>query len=149
MVRFLGGQRESEGVVVPLIGAKDTSGGKDACFDHVREAGRREGTTEASRSNHPERSSLVVAVEEPLVASPVKVRQLQGVLWAAAKQPSGREDLDFPGCHLRARMSGRLWEQQRVIRYYLHRWPSQQTLKRLRDKVRDRTGRNRVGQDIR
>jgi RNA-directed DNA polymerase len=62
----------------------------------------------------------------------------------------GREGLDFLGCHFRARMSGRLWEQKRIIRYYLHRWPSQRSMKRLRDKVRDRTGRNRLGvKDIR
>ena len=62
---------------------------------------------------------------------------------------TGREGLDFLGCHFRARMSGRLWEQKRVVRYYLHRWPSQTALARLRAKVRDRTGRNRVGLDIR
>ena len=61
----------------------------------------------------------------------------------------GRDGLDFLGCHFRARMSGRLWEQRRVVRYYLHRWPSQRAMKRLREKIRDRTGRNRVGQDIR
>ncbi len=61
----------------------------------------------------------------------------------------GREGLDFLGCHFRARMSGRLREQRRVIRYYLHRWPSQRAMKRLRDKVRARTGHNRVGEDIR
>jgi RNA-directed DNA polymerase len=61
----------------------------------------------------------------------------------------GREGLDFLGCHFRARMSGRLWEQKRIIRYYLHRWPSQTAMVRLRAKVRDRTGRNRVGIDIR
>jgi RNA-directed DNA polymerase len=61
----------------------------------------------------------------------------------------GREGLDFLGCHFRARMSGRLWEQKRTVRYYLHRWPSQRSMKRLRGKVRDRTGRNRVGMDIR
>jgi len=61
----------------------------------------------------------------------------------------GREGLDFLGCHFRARMSGRLWEQRRVIRYYLHRWPSQRAMKRLREKVRARTGRNRAGDDIR
>src|SRR5487761_1495404 len=61
----------------------------------------------------------------------------------------GREGLDFLGCHFRARMSGRLWEQKRVVRYYLHRWPSQRAMNRLRDKIRDRTGRNRVGADIR
>ncbi|MGH9207523.1 MAG: group II intron reverse transcriptase/maturase [Acidimicrobiales bacterium] len=62
---------------------------------------------------------------------------------------AGDEGLDFLGCHFRARMSGRLWEQRRIVRYYLHRWPSQTAMARLRDKVRDRTGRTRVGTDIR
>jgi RNA-directed DNA polymerase len=61
----------------------------------------------------------------------------------------GREGLDFLGCHFRARMSGRLWEQRRIVRYYLHRWPSQRAMKRLREKVHARTGRNRAGADIR
>jgi RNA-directed DNA polymerase len=61
----------------------------------------------------------------------------------------GREGLDFLGCHFHARMSGKLWERKRLVRYYLQRWPSQRAMKRLRDKVRDRTGRNRVGTDIR
>ena len=61
----------------------------------------------------------------------------------------GREGLDFLGCHFHARMSGRLWEQKRIIRYYLHRWPSARAMKRLREKVRARTGRNRAGADIR
>ncbi|MFB9627562.1 group II intron reverse transcriptase/maturase [Nonomuraea helvata] len=61
----------------------------------------------------------------------------------------GREGLDFLGCHFRARMSGRLWEHKRVIRYYLHRWPSQTAMKRLRSKVRERTDRRRSGTDIR
>jgi RNA-directed DNA polymerase len=62
----------------------------------------------------------------------------------------GREGFDFLGCHFRARMSGRLWEQRKVVRYYLHRWPSQRAMKRLREKVKARTGRNRVGvKDIR
>jgi RNA-directed DNA polymerase len=60
----------------------------------------------------------------------------------------GREGFDFLGCHFRARMSGRLWEQKRIIRYYLHRWPSQRAMKRLREKVRDRTGANRKGRSI-
>jgi RNA-directed DNA polymerase len=61
----------------------------------------------------------------------------------------GRDGLDFLGCHFRARMSGRLWEQKRIVRYYLHRWPSHTAMARVRAKVRDRTGRNRVGIDIR
>jgi RNA-directed DNA polymerase len=42
----------------------------------------------------------------------------------------GREGLDFLGCHFHARMSGKLWEQKRIVRYYLHRWPSQRAMKR-------------------
>jgi RNA-directed DNA polymerase len=61
----------------------------------------------------------------------------------------GREGFDFLGCHFHARMSGRLWEQNRLVRYYLHRWPSQRAMKRVREKVRERTGRNRAGTDIR
>lgn len=60
----------------------------------------------------------------------------------------GREGFDFLGCHFRARMSGRLWERKRIIRYYLHRWPSQAAMKRLRGKVRDRTGASRKGTAI-
>ena len=60
----------------------------------------------------------------------------------------GREGFDFLGCHFHARMSGRLWEQKRIVRYYLHRWPSQRAMKRLRQKVRDRTGRSRGGTRI-
>ena len=60
----------------------------------------------------------------------------------------GREGFDFLGCHFHARMSGRLWEQKRIVRYYLHRWPSQRAMKRLREKVRDRTGASRAGTRI-
>jgi RNA-directed DNA polymerase len=60
----------------------------------------------------------------------------------------GREGFDFLGCHFRARMSGRMWEKYGKIRYYLHRWPSQRAMKRLREKVRDRTGRSRGGTRI-
>ena len=35
------------------------------------------------------------------------------------------------------------------MRYYLHRWSSQRAMKRLRAKVRSRTGHNRGGADIR
>lgn len=62
----------------------------------------------------------------------------------------GRQGLDFLGCHFRARMSGRLWEQRKVVRYYLQRWPAQKAMKRLREKVKSRVGRHRVGvRDIR
>ncbi|MFJ2583013.1 group II intron reverse transcriptase/maturase [Kitasatospora aureofaciens] len=61
----------------------------------------------------------------------------------------GREGLDFLGCHFRARFSGRMWEKYRKRRFYLHRWPSQAAMKRLRTKVHERTDRRRTGTDIR
>jgi RNA-directed DNA polymerase len=90
MVKSSGGQRESEGVVVPLIGVRDTPGGKGPCFDHAGEVGKYEGMTGSARSNHPGRALPAVADDEPLSPSGVKVRQLQRTLWAAAKQSEGR-----------------------------------------------------------
>ena len=44
MVKAFGGQRESDGVVVPLIGVQHNApGGKGPDFDHAGEAGKREG----------------------------------------------------------------------------------------------------------
>ena len=61
----------------------------------------------------------------------------------------GREGFDFLGCHLRKRMNGRLWEQKRLKRYYLQRWPSQRAMKRVRERVRELTPRGRCHQDVR
>lgn len=60
----------------------------------------------------------------------------------------GREGFDFLGCHFRARMSGRLWEQKRIIRYYLHRWPSARSMKRARQRIKVLTGRARIGMEL-
>ena len=60
----------------------------------------------------------------------------------------GKEGFDFLGCHLRARMSGKLWEQRRIIRYYLHRWPSLRSMKRARARVKALTGRSQVGWEL-
>jgi RNA-directed DNA polymerase len=60
----------------------------------------------------------------------------------------GREGFEFLGCHFRARVSGRMLERG-VRRYYLQRWPSQRAMKRVRGKVKAKTGRGRAGQDIR
>ena len=61
----------------------------------------------------------------------------------------GKEGFDFLGCHLRARMSGKQWEQRRIIRYYLHRWPSVRSMKRARARVKALTGRSQVGMELR
>jgi RNA-directed DNA polymerase len=61
----------------------------------------------------------------------------------------GQEGFDFLGCHLHKRMSGRLWEQKRLRRYYLHRWPSRRAMKHVRARVRELTPRRRCHQDVR
>ncbi|MGC2169362.1 MAG: group II intron reverse transcriptase/maturase [Acidimicrobiales bacterium] len=60
----------------------------------------------------------------------------------------GREGFDFLGCHFRARMSGKIWEERHVVRYYLHRWPSQRSMKRARARVKALTARSQVGQQL-
>ena len=60
----------------------------------------------------------------------------------------GKQGFDFLGCHFRARMSGRLWQQKRIVRYYLHRWPSARSMKRARSRIKALTGRSRVGRQL-
>jgi len=62
----------------------------------------------------------------------------------------GKEGFDFLGCHLRKRMSGRIWEKERKRVYFLQRWPSQRSMTRVRRRVKELTGRNRSGvRDVR
>ena len=56
----------------------------------------------------------------------------------------GKDGFDFLGCHLRKRVSGRLLERGER-RYFLQRWPSSRSLKRVRQRVKELTGRNRCG----
>ena len=62
----------------------------------------------------------------------------------------GRQGFDFLGCHLRKRMSGPIWEKERKRVYFLQRWPSARSMKRVRQRVKEMTGRNRNGvKDVR
>jgi RNA-directed DNA polymerase len=62
----------------------------------------------------------------------------------------GKEGFDFLGCHLHKRLSGRLLERYGRRRYYLQRWPSQASMKRVRQRVRELVGRHRSGvKDVR
>jgi RNA-directed DNA polymerase len=61
----------------------------------------------------------------------------------------GKEGFDFLGCHLHKRLSGRLWEQTRKRLYYLQRWPSQHSMQRIRQRVKELTPRSRCNADIR
>ena len=60
----------------------------------------------------------------------------------------GKEGFDFLGFHFRARMSGRLWVERHIIRYYLHRWPSQRSMKRARARIKALTDRRMVGWEL-
>jgi group II intron reverse transcriptase/maturase len=53
----------------------------------------------------------------------------------------GHEGIDFLGCHLRKRLSGRIWEQQRKRLYFLQRWPSRRAMQRVRARVKALTRR--------
>ena len=64
MVKSGGGQRESEGVVVPMIGVQHNApGGKGPHFDHAGGEGKREGMAGTARSNHPGGRQPAVAAE--------------------------------------------------------------------------------------
>ena len=104
MVKSSGGQRESEGVVVPVIGVQHNApGGKGPHFDHAGGEGKREGMAGTARSNHPGGSPPAVLPWE----STVKVRQLQRKLWAAAKQSPERR---FHALYDRIHRGDVLWE---------------------------------------
>ena len=62
----------------------------------------------------------------------------------------GREGFEFLGCYLRKRLSGRIWEESRRRVYFLQRWPSVTSMKRVRQRGRELTGRHRQGvRDVR
>jgi RNA-directed DNA polymerase len=61
----------------------------------------------------------------------------------------GKQGFDFLGCHLHKRLSGALWERKRKRLYFLQRWPSQRSMQRLRQRVKELTPRSRCHADIR
>jgi RNA-directed DNA polymerase len=61
----------------------------------------------------------------------------------------GGAGFDFLGCHLRKRMSGRIWEQRHQRVYYLQRWPSQRAMQRIRQRVKALTPRTVCHRNLR
>src|SRR4029453_14043764 len=51
----------------------------------------------------------------------------------------GEEGFDFLGCHLHKRLSGAIWERSRQRLYFLNRWPSRRSMKRIRQRVKELT----------
>ena len=100
---------------------------------------------------------IICATSRACEQSEAQVRQIMGRLGLELHPEKtrrvnlydGREGFDFLGCHLHKRISGKIWEQQRKRLYFLHRWPSDRSMKRIREKVRGVTGRGRCHADIR
>lgn len=61
----------------------------------------------------------------------------------------GKEGFDFLGCHLRKQLSGPIWERKRRRVYFLQRRPSQRSMKRVRQRVKELTPSARCHDDIR
>ena len=61
----------------------------------------------------------------------------------------GKEGFDFLGCHLHKRLSGRLLEQTGKRLYFLQRWPSQRSMQRIRQRVKELTPSGRCHADLR
>jgi len=61
----------------------------------------------------------------------------------------GKESFDFLGCTLRKRMSGLLWEREGKRLYFLQREPSQRSMKRIRQRVKELTPSRRCHADLR
>jgi len=61
----------------------------------------------------------------------------------------GKEGFDFLGCHLHKRLSGKLLEEKGERLYFLQRWPSQRSMQRIRQRVKELTPRSRCHADLR
>src|SRR5438093_3265383 len=115
MVKSSGGQRESDGVVVPVIGVQHNApGGKDPDFGHVSGGGTRKGMAGTAQSNSPGRSSGPVELHR--LGSVGDVRRLQRKLWAAAKQSSERRFHALYDRICRGDVLAEAWERVRVDR---------------------------------
>jgi len=61
----------------------------------------------------------------------------------------GKQGFDFLGCHLHKRLSGALLEKTGKRLYFLQRWPSQRSMQRIRQRVKELAPRSRCHADLR
>jgi group II intron reverse transcriptase/maturase len=87
----------------------------------------------AARCEEAERRVREILKRLGLELHPEKTRRVD-LSW-------GRQGFDFLGCHLHKRLSGRLWEQQGQRLYFLQRWPSARSMKRVRLRIKELTDR--------
>jgi RNA-directed DNA polymerase len=62
---------------------------------------------------------------------------------------AGKQGFDFLGCHLHKRMSGKIWENERKSVYFLQRWPSKTSVKRVKQRVKELTPNSVIHRDLR
>ena len=95
-----------------------------------------------SACEEAERRVRVILERLKLELHPDKTRRVE-LSW-------GKHGFDFLGCQLRKRMSGPIWEREHRRVYFLQRWPSARSMKRIRQRVKQLTGPNRCGvKDVR
>ena len=88
-----------------------------------------------------ERRVRIILERLKLTLHPEKTRRVE--------LTEGKDGFDFLGCHLHKRVSGRLLERG-IRRYFLQRWPSPRSMKRMRQRVKELTDRKRNGvKDVR
>ena len=95
----------------------------------------------ARESEEAERRVRIILARLKLELHPDKTRRVD-LSW-------GRQGFDFLGCHLRKRLSGPIWQRKRKRVYFLQRWPSQRSMKRVRQRVKELTPRHVCHQDVR
>jgi RNA-directed DNA polymerase len=90
-----------------------------------------------------ERRVRKLLAELKLQLHPEKTRRV--ALW------NGKQGFDFLGCHLRKRFSGPVWIKSdgRKCVYYLNRWPSTKSMKRVKQRVKVLTPKSRCHEDPR
>jgi len=99
-------------------------------------------TRTAKAAEEAERRVCIIFERLKLTLHPEKTRKVD--------LTDGKEGFDFLGCHLHKRMSGKLLETKGLKRYYLQRWPSAKSMKRVREKIHGLTDRSRNGvKDVR
>ena len=88
-----------------------------------------------------ERHITKVMAKLDLSLHPEKTRRVE-MSW-------GKQGFDFLGCHLRKKMSGPIWVREKKRTYYLQRWPSTRSMKRVRARIRELTPKGRCHEDVR
>ena len=128
-----------EGDLRARAGRQEPVKRRESCIGEQARGPQQEVKPAASSDLQPAgRAAHVTAKATSLAQEPKRAGDCGGV-WGAARVQG----------HLHKRMSGRLWQQKGLKRYYLQSWPSHKAMNRVRARVRGLTPRGRCHQDVR